>query len=229
MKILIGETTLGKFYKSITDKVYNIIKRQIVNLDYAFGENINIVEIAKKFGISSTPIRDVLNRLEKDGLVVVKPRVGYFVRKFNKDLLYEVFEIREMIEGFALCHQRSNNYKKYENLKKDLLSLKNKITQSNISKKDFYNEYVTLDRKLHLTIIERCKNTELIKLYHNIFSYIQISQNLGIDKNQKSLLIGIEEVILLLEKLLNKDILSAKIVLKKHLENSKNISIRYLF
>ena len=82
----------------IRKQVYRHLRDQI--LTYAIMPTSRLVEakIAKELGISRTPIREALHLLEKDGFVESIPRVGYIVKKLDRDELDEIFEIRLVIE-----------------------------------------------------------------------------------------------------------------------------------
>ena len=104
------------FNRTMIDKIYTEIKNRIIRLEFKFNQKVNIQKISQEFGVSQTPIRDALNSLVKDGLVYVKPRVGYFVFKLTKKDLSEIYEVRKMIECFSLgksINLNSQIFKKY--------------------------------------------------------------------------------------------------------------------
>jgi DNA-binding GntR family transcriptional regulator len=212
---------MNDFNSTIIEKIYNILKKRIINLEFKFNQKLNVKEIAQQFGVSQTPIRDALNNLVKDELVFVKPRVGYFIIKFTKDDLCEIYEVRKMIECFALENTINLNNKKFKKYYEKALKIKDKL-----SKFENYDEFNILDRDVHLSIIEESRNKQLIKIYFRIYSFVQISQNF--DKTSERSLKEIDSIILLLEKILNKDILNAKTILREHIEICKIIGIESL-
>ena len=212
---------MDDFNSTIIEKIYNILKKQIINLEFKFNQKLNVKEIAQQFGVSQTPIRDALNNLVKDELVVVKPRIGYFIIKFTKKDLCEIYEVRKMIECFALENSINMNNKKFKKYYEKALKIKDKL-----SKYENYDEFNILDRNVHLSIIEESRNKQLIKIYFRIYSFVQISQNF--DKTGERSLKEIDSIILLLEKILNKDILNAKAILREHIEICKIIGIESL-
>ena len=62
---------------------------------------MNEGELAAALGISRTPVREAINRLEKEGLVEIFPQRGAFVIQFSEEDVYELFLIRENLEGLA--------------------------------------------------------------------------------------------------------------------------------
>ncbi|WP_206201890.1 GntR family transcriptional regulator [Terasakiella sp. SH-1] len=65
------------------------------------GTRIREVEVAEKFGISRTPVRDAIRRLESDGLLIHIPRQGAVIKKLDHREVIELYEIREVLEGTA--------------------------------------------------------------------------------------------------------------------------------
>ncbi len=65
------------------------------------GTRIREVEIADRFGISRTPVRDAIRRLESDGLVIHVPRQGAVIKQLDHREVIELYEIREVLEGTA--------------------------------------------------------------------------------------------------------------------------------
>lgn len=74
--------------QTIADKIYNKLKEDItITVKIKLGQRVNIKKISEDFGISQIPIRETLNRLVKDNLIVYKPRRGYYVIKLSyKDM-----------------------------------------------------------------------------------------------------------------------------------------------
>ena len=203
------------------DKIYTEIKNRIIRLEYKFNQKFNIQEISQEFGVSQTPIRDALNNLVKDGLVYVKPRVGYFIFDLTKKDLEEIYEVRKMIECFSLEKSINLNSQMFKKYYEEALQLR-----GNISTEKNYDKYNILDRAIHLSIVEESQNEQLIKIYMRVYPFVQISQNL--DRSSKKSLDEIENIILLLESIINKNTMYAKNILKKHIENSKHIGIESL-
>lgn len=87
---------------ALTDWTYDFIKEKILNLEIKPGEQINIDEIAEKLKVSRTPIREAFLKLAAEGLIEVRPRVGYFVVQITEQVIRDLFEIREIIETRAV-------------------------------------------------------------------------------------------------------------------------------
>jgi DNA-binding GntR family transcriptional regulator len=80
------------------DAIYEELKNDIITLKIKPGAVLSEVDIAKRFMVSRTPIRDVFKKLETDGLLEIVSQKGTFVRKINIDEVNEMMYIREKVE-----------------------------------------------------------------------------------------------------------------------------------
>ena len=86
----------------LTERVHARLREDILHARLMPGTTILEPELATRFGVSKTPVREALRLLVQDGWVIVLPRRGYLIRPLGLDDLRDVFQLREMIEpGFA--------------------------------------------------------------------------------------------------------------------------------
>src|SRR4030043_1707119 len=86
---------------SLVNQAYRELKRIILEHQIPQGGKLNEGELASALGISRTPVREAINRLEKEGLVEIFPQRGAFVVQFSAKDVFELFLIRENLEGLA--------------------------------------------------------------------------------------------------------------------------------
>lgn len=79
--------------------IYDTLKQRILFFEYEPGEMLNEKKMAAEFGVSRTPVREVLLRLEWEKLVSIIPRAGIMVSKVEFHQLREVFQTRAPLEG----------------------------------------------------------------------------------------------------------------------------------
>jgi len=84
------------------DEVYATLKSEILNGKIGSGELLSENEIAKRFSISRTPVREALNKLACEGLTEVLPQRGHQVRTISFSEIVEAFHLREMLEVEAI-------------------------------------------------------------------------------------------------------------------------------
>lgn len=87
--------------ESIADQLYRILCERITTGAFAPGSRLNPQEIAHEFGVSRTPVRDALARLEHDQLIETRPRSGTFVARPGVADVHEVCQLRKGIEWVA--------------------------------------------------------------------------------------------------------------------------------
>ncbi|MEA3453889.1 MAG: GntR family transcriptional regulator [Candidatus Caldatribacteriota bacterium] len=85
----------------INKEIYKELKKRIVYLDYKPKQVLNIKELAKEFGVSPMPIREVLILLETEKLVHIIPNNGIYVTDVSFQELKDVFEVRLFLIGLS--------------------------------------------------------------------------------------------------------------------------------
>ena len=87
--------------ESLTTKAYNALRRDILACQITPGQELSEGELAARFNMSKTPIREALGKLRSEGLVRTYPRRGYQVSPVTFQDLNELFEMRSLLEGRA--------------------------------------------------------------------------------------------------------------------------------
>jgi DNA-binding GntR family transcriptional regulator len=87
---------------NLTELTYRSIKQNV--LDGTLGELSRLTEesLATQLGISKSPVREALNRLEAEGLVCIESRRGAYVRQFSAKEIRDLYELREMLEVHSI-------------------------------------------------------------------------------------------------------------------------------
>jgi DNA-binding GntR family transcriptional regulator len=147
----------------LTNWAYKIIKSQILNFEVKVGEQLHVEALADKMGISRTPIREALLRLVNEGLVKAESRVGYFVRGVTKRDLRELFELREILEGYAA-------EKAAALLQDDELDYIEQVHQKSIRavRESKLSRFVEMEIRLHDIIIEKSDNRRLLSVLESL-------------------------------------------------------------
>ena len=84
--------------ESITDRVYHHIKQLILSGYLKGGEKVPEEKVAAKFNVSRTPVREALRRLERYGLIYIKPRSYAIVVEYNQKEYYNISVVRFALE-----------------------------------------------------------------------------------------------------------------------------------
>ncbi len=149
---------------TVKQKAYNHIKEKIVYCDFQPGTFIDEKQIAEELGVSRTPVRDAISALEKENLVKVIPKKGVIVSKITSKDVFEVFQVREIIEPIAISNFSHN------------LSLERLNWFKDIYAKGNFDEETAhkLDDEFHKFIVSAYRNEYM----NNVFIDIQ-------DKNKR--------------------------------------------
>ncbi len=87
---------------SVVDQVYDHMRRAIVSGELQPDQKLVELDIAEQMGTSQAPVREALQRLERDGLVERRARRATFVSRMSQDEIYAIFSVRSVIEGVAI-------------------------------------------------------------------------------------------------------------------------------
>ncbi len=147
----------------LKDWAYENIKQVILNSQILPGEQLHIEKLAEKMSISRTPIREALLKLQSDGLVRAASRVGFFVSGITKRDLRELFELREITEGYAA-------EKAAPLLTDDDLAQIDNLHKKGVSavEKGDLSEFNEMEIALHSFIIQHSQNRRLLKLIESL-------------------------------------------------------------
>jgi DNA-binding GntR family transcriptional regulator len=88
--------------RSLSQVAYNSLRTMILSGEVRPGERLGERDLARRIQVSRTPLREALGRLERDGLAVNKPGMGYFAPEFDPQAVDEIYEFREVLEVHAV-------------------------------------------------------------------------------------------------------------------------------
>ncbi len=154
---------------SLVNQAYQMLKRLILEHQIPQGGKLNEAALAAALGISRTPVREAINRLAKEGLVESFPQRGAFVIRFSEDDVYELFLIRENLEGLAayLAAEKMTG--------SDLATLESCIKgfKEPYGKREI-QRYAREDFKFHETVIRLSNGRRLTNLISTLYDHIRI-------------------------------------------------------
>jgi DNA-binding GntR family transcriptional regulator len=96
-----GSTSEDEVRLSASERAYRCLKQLILNNEIAAGSQMLELEAAARLGMSRTPVREAMVRLEQEGMVELRPRHGMRVLPISPDTLAEIYEILTALEGMA--------------------------------------------------------------------------------------------------------------------------------
>ena len=118
-------------YLPLRDLVFNTLRQAILKGELKPGERLMEIQLAEKLGVSRTPIREAIRKLELEGLVLMIPRRGAEVAKISHKSLQDVLEVRGALEELAtdLACQRITEEQLIELGNKRLIQMINNLRE----------------------------------------------------------------------------------------------------
>jgi len=149
----------------VAASVYEQLHQKIVSGDISPGERLTEIALAEKFGISRTPVREALRRLEQDGLVERAAR-GLFVRERSPNEILEIYEVRILLEGAAAraaaTRRTPLDVARLEQLHENMLKTEEGDAET----------MAAINRRFHELIWATSHNSTLIDLLSRLNSYL---------------------------------------------------------
>jgi DNA-binding GntR family transcriptional regulator len=146
---------------NLTEMTYASIKKSVLTGSYEPSFRLTEELIASQLGISKSPVREALNRLEIEGLIRIEARRGAFVREFTAKEISDLFNLRVVLELHSISTA--------DITPKLLQNLRDSIERTElILKKGDRMAHLEEDLRFHRLIAEATRNEELCSVFENI-------------------------------------------------------------
>ncbi|MBC8555006.1 MAG: GntR family transcriptional regulator [Candidatus Brocadiales bacterium] len=200
-------------------KVYENLRRRIINIELTPGMPINEADFAEELGVSKTPIREALRQLEQDGFVENVPGRGSTISYITSHEIRDVFQIREIIETGAA--KRIALTKGNEELK-ILRDEGRKLLNNEKANQELVSEWGSWEN-VHVAIVKSLENKALTTIYSGLVDRItRIRNNYGKKFTQRRFHDILTEHLEVLDAILDGDEKHAEAKMTKHLKNASN-------
>lgn len=150
-------------YLPLRDVVFNTLRQAILRGELKPGERLMEIQLANKLGVSRTPIREAIRKLELEGLVLMIPRKGAEVAEITEKSLRDVLEVRRALEELAVqlaCEKiTKEEIRELERVAKEFQQV---VNSSDIT------EIAEVDVCFHDIIYTATDNQKLIQLLNNL-------------------------------------------------------------
>lgn len=203
-------------YLPLRDVVFNTLRQAILKGELKPGERLMEIQLANKLGVSRTPVREAIRKLELEGLVLMIPRKGAEVAEITRQDMEDVLEVRTALEELAVkdaCDhitdaQLSELKKASNEFKKALLEGKDLVTCADA------------DMHFHDVILSATNNRRLIQMLNNLSEqmYRYRMEYLKDERTHKTL---IEEHDAIRRALKKHDKVKAGAAIRIHIDNQK--------
>ncbi len=155
-------------YKPLRDVVFENLREAILEGKLKPGQRLMEVQLAEQLGVSRTPVREAIRKLELEGLVVMLPRKGAYVADMSLKDIIDVLEIRSSLEGLAayLAADRIT-----EEGAERLKAIAEYFKQS-IERKDDIETLLKKDVEFHECIFNATNNTKLSQIINTLWEQV---------------------------------------------------------
>ena len=153
--------------KNLTQMAWRRIKQMMLDYDIVPGQRLIFVDLAKRLGVSRTPVNNALSILANEGFLDFVPNQGYTVHQITRDEANALYELREIVEVGAVekAIQRISG-EKLETLKRKKI-LYEKAVADNINRGRFI-----LDQEFHSCYVAMADNPYLTDYFREIYQRI---------------------------------------------------------
>lgn len=145
---------------SFVTQAYQAIKQRILAGEFAPGVQLNIDALARQLGVSNSPVREALRRLENERWVETIPFRGAFVRPFDTAELKDLYEVRQIVELGAL--RKVMPHPPADKLK--VLATALEAIQAALNADDALG-YMNADARFHQLLVDMAGNRRLSEMY----------------------------------------------------------------
>lgn len=155
-------------HTATSDGVYAQLRDQILHLELPPGSTISEIETAEKYNISRTPTRDAFKRLEREGLLEIRPHIGTFVSLIDLNEISDVLYTREVLE-YAVLSDLSQMYDKSQDLRIRLLLQQQKdLLESDMDIEDLSRAFIKCDNEFHAAMFEAAGKKNITQFINTI-------------------------------------------------------------
>ena len=206
----------------LRDVVFNTLRQAILTGDLKPGERLMEIHLANRLGVSRTPIREAIRKLELEGLVIMIPRRGAEVAQITEKSMNDVLEVRRAVD--ALCVELA--CERISDVELEELGAACRYFESAVSGKDV-KKIAQADVAFHDIIVRATGNQRLIQLINNLSEQMY---RYRFECIKDSSLHGrlIEEHRVIYESIVRKDKDTASQAAKMHIDNQEKAIIKQI-
>ncbi len=207
-------TPVPKNNRSAT--VYDRIKCDIFDFRLLPGDRFTETEVALQVGVSRTPVREALYRLEQEGYIQVSSRNGWSVKRFDFEYFENLYDVRVILELAAvrkLCDAPD---------KPDLGTLKDAWLVAAEKRLADPQRTANLDEEFHQGIVRAAGNPEMARMHREITERIRIIRRLDFTQPER-IANTYDEHAQILRAIIKRRADQASLLLRAHIEASKSV------
>jgi len=203
-------------YKPLREVVFEALREAIIQGRLEPGERLMEIQLAEEMGVSRTPVREAIRKLELEGFVVMIPRKGAYVAGISLHDITDVFEVRAALESLAagLAAERITE-KELEDLERRLVE----IAEVSNDSSDL-NVVVERDTNFHDAIYKASRNKTLIQIVSRLQDQIQRFRSVSLAQPGRTKM-AVHEHRQIVDAIANRDVELAQTLAREHIESAE--------
>lgn len=155
-------------YKPLGEVVFDYLRNAILSGDLKPGERLMEISLAEQLGVSRTPVREAIRKLELENFVEMIPRKGAYVAQLKAKDILDILEIRALFDGYAASAAAE---KMSEEEVKSLSATLDKFNRAVV--KGDKQAMIDTDNRFHDQLIQATKNRKLIEIVSGLQDQFQ--------------------------------------------------------
>ncbi len=202
-------------YKPLREIVFETLRDAIINQVLRPGERLMEIQLAEELGVSRTPVREAIRKLELEGLVVMLPRRGAYVAGISMKDILEVFEVRAALEALAagLAAERITE-EELDEMERQLVKETEETEANNL------RSIVEIDTSFHDLLYKAARNERLVHFVNLLQEQLQRFRSASLARPGRSKN-ALDEHRKILEALASRDAKLAEQLAREHIENAE--------
>jgi DNA-binding GntR family transcriptional regulator len=199
------------------EEVYNAIYAQLMSRQITPGGRISVDRLVRELGVSQTPIREALSRLEAEGLVVKTHLIGYSAaNQMDRSRLNQLYELRMLLEPFAAGRAAQTMS---EDAQAALVRLAAEMQAGETDPPDeSYGRFARLDGDFHDLIAHGSGNELVQETLSNLHTHVHLFR---LFYHSRATADAIDEHQQIIDAIIGRDASAAEAAMRRHLERSK--------
>jgi DNA-binding GntR family transcriptional regulator len=201
-------------YQPLREVVFETLRDAIIQGRLKPGERMMEIQLAEEMGVSRTPVREAIRKLELEGFIVTVPRKGAYVAGISVKDIVDVFEVRAALESLAagLAAERIAD--------QELEELERALVQIAEARGGDLNAVVQTDTNFHEIIYRASRNQRLIQIITHLREQIQRFRTTSLSQPGR-MKIALEEHRKIVEAISERNIELARALAREHIENAE--------
>lgn len=203
-------------HTSLAASAYTQLKQELDNFHFVPGDRFSENEVSALLGMSRTPIREALVRLQREGYISVMPKLGWLVKSIDFHVFEQLYDVRSVLECAAI----------------DLLGAAPDLAQrlaplcalwcvAPSQRLDACAEVSRMDEAFHMALVHASGNLEMARIHCDLTERIRVVRRLEFTRNYR-IEAAYGEHAEILHTLLARDTSRTKALLQQHIAVSRD-------